>query len=343
VPYPRSMDWANLAVAIVAALATLVAAYFAYIPIRGRVRRRRSDAIEHREDSPHVAVTQEHEPAPQEHEPPVRESSAIAESRINRSTAFAGYLAAGLLVIGVIAGLILLVLHTSRSSASGTSVQECAGGGPIVFVVSGRQNSPAPALTNIMLAGVAEAINDGSPIAIVDLDGNPKLIFSETFYQPSRMLEGLQERKFAVTVSNVRAKSPGADVLDALNVAGDWVRSECNRGGSVYLEDSGLQVVEPLDFRMPGLMEENPARIVKSLIHENELPYLNGMNVVLAGIGDTAPPQHRLSTAQQKNLREIWSAIVTAAGAKQPVQVDFTPRGEPAPSHVPPVQLVPVP
>ena len=337
------MDWANLAVAIVAALATLVAAYFAYIPIRGRVRRRRSDAIEHRENSPQVGATQERKPDPQKHESSVRESSAVTESRINRKTAFAGYLAGCLLIIGVVAGLVLLVLHTSRSSANGTSVQQCAGDGPIVFVVSGRQNSPAPALTNTMLAGAVEAITNGSPIAIVDLDGNPQLAFSKTFHEPNRMIAGVLARKFAVTVSDVRAKGPGADVLDALNVAGDWVRSECNRGGTVYLEDSGLQVVEPLDFRIPGLMEENPARIVKSLLHENELPYLNGMDVVLTGIGDTAPPQHRLSIGQQKQLREIWSAIITAAGAKRPVQVDPTPRGEPAPSHVPPVQLVSVP
>jgi OOP family OmpA-OmpF porin len=331
------MSWAEFAVGIVAALATLAAAYFAYVPIRGQLRRRRNGHVtEYSEDTRQAGTAQKHESE-------VQDSSAVIDSRGSHDAVLVGYLT-GFLALAAVIGLIVLILYSSRSPANGTSAQNCAGGGPIVFAVSGRQNSPAPGLTGVMLAAVTGAINDGSSIAIVNVDGNPKLIFAMTFddHQSRIVGQGLAIR-FAAIVSDVRAKSPGADVLDALNVAGEWVRATCNHGGTIYLEDSGLQDVAPLNFTTPGLLEENPAQIAKSLLLEQELPELNGMSVVLAGIGDTAPPQRPLTIKQQKSLRKIWSAVVTAAGARQPVQVDLTPRSEPPPSHVPPVQLIPIP
>ena len=63
--------------------------------------------------------------------------------------------------------------------------------------------------------------------------------------------------------------------------------------------------------------------------------------MVLAGIGDTAPPQAPLSISQHDNVTAIWSAIAKAGGAA--VEVDPAPLGGPAPAHVPAVLLVPVP
>ena len=102
-----------------------------------------------------------------------------------------------------------------------------------------------------------------------------------------------------------------------------------------------MQDTTPLDFRVPSLIAAEPSQVVKFLKSENELPnYLAGTTVVLVGIGDTAPPQSYLGINQQKNLFQIWSAIVTASGAK--VGVDPSPRGGPAPLHVPSVALVPI-
>jgi hypothetical protein len=332
------MDWANLAITIVAALATVAAAYFGYVQFRDQRRRRRNaHATEYREDTRQVGAALKHEPQ-------IQDSSAVTNSPGGDDAAFAGYLIIGFLALAAVAGLIVLILHSSLSLANRTSAQNCAGGGPIVFAVSGRQSSPAPALTSVMQAAVAKAVQDGSSIGIVNVDGNPKLTFENTLGSSGTQLAKREVAlRFEAMVSAVRAKSPDADVVDALNVAGEWVRATCDHGGTVYLEDSGLQDVAPLNFRTPGLLEENPAHIAKSLFLKQELPDLNGMNVVLVGIGDTAPPQHPLSIAQQKSLRAIWSAIVTAAGARQPVQVDLTPLSQPAPSHVPQVQLVPIP
>ena len=66
------------------------------------------------------------------------------------------------------------------------------------------------------------------------------------------------------------------------------------------------------------------------------------MTVVLAGVGDTAPPQVPLSISEQDNVIAIWSAIAKAGGATS-VRVDPAPLSGPAPAHVPAVLLVPVP
>jgi outer membrane protein OmpA-like peptidoglycan-associated protein len=58
------------------------------------------------------------------------------------------------------------------------------------------------------------------------------------------------------------------------------------------------------------------------------------------GLGDTAPPQARLSEAQREALIDIWTAIATKAGAAS-VEVVDTPLTEPPASGLPSVTVVP--
>jgi outer membrane protein OmpA-like peptidoglycan-associated protein len=144
------------------------------------------------------------------------------------------------------------------------------------------------------------------------------------------------------TITGIRARYAHASILSALDVAGRAVRAACPYGGTVYLEDSGLQETGPLNFRQPGTLQSNPRDVVTFLTREHELPNLKGMAIVLVGIGDTTPPQQPLSISQRANLIAIWRAIAVAAEATS-VFVDPTPRSGPAPAHVPSVALVPIP
>ena len=229
--------------------------------------------------------------------------------------------------------------------------QKCTASGPVVFVVSGRQDSPAPALTGSMETAAESAVDDGSPIGVVNLDGRPSLIYAGAFSGGSPHGTSFQAaREYAVrsqflgnliqTVSRVRAKVRDADVLDALEVARNAVRASCGHGGTIYLADSGLQETGPLNFYKPGLLASSPAQVVAMLARAGDIPHLAGMTVVLVGIGDAAPPQGQLSIGQQADLINIWKAIAKAAGATH-IRVDTQPRDAAAPTHVPPVQLVP--
>jgi hypothetical protein len=269
-----------------------------------------------------------------------------------------GALALAIGAIVVIAAVIIVMAFAfntgsgspnSSSSLGSTSVampQDCTATGPVVFVVSGRQNSPVPALVGSMEKAAVEAIDNKSPIGVLNLDGRPGLVFAGVFSSgdnlPSYLMRTVRVRYLAVlarTISQVRAKYPDANVLDALEIAGEAVRAACSRGGTIYLADSGLQETSPLNFHNPGLLASSPAKVVATLTKAHDIPNLSGMTVTLVGIGNTAPPQDQLSIGQRANLINIWSAIVKAAGAH--LKIDTQPRDNAAPTHVPSVQLVP--
>jgi OmpA-OmpF porin, OOP family len=225
----------------------------------------------------------------------------------------------------------------------------CTKTGPVVFAVSGRQDSPAPALTGTMQAAAMTAIDAGAAIGLVDVDGHPHLVAASAFSDPGAGNPTAlnQDRmnflgQIANAVFAIRAASPHVDVLDALDTAGRAVRAACTHGGTIYLSDSGLSETGIMDFRQPGLIEAMPSEVVASLTAEHELPDLKGVAVVLIGIGDTAPPQRPLSIAERDNLTAIWAAIARAGGATS-VQIDPAPLSGAAPAGGPPVSLVPVP
>ena len=224
----------------------------------------------------------------------------------------------------------------------------CTKTGPVVFAVSGREDSPLPALTGMMQAAAVQAVDAGSAIGIVDVDGRPELLAGSAFSDPgagnSAALDSDRASylaEIATAVTRVRARYPHADVLQALDMAGRAVRAACPHGGTVFLEDSGLQETGAVNFRRPGTLDASPANAVAFLTSAHELPDLKGIVVVLVGIGDTAPPQEPLSISQQASLIATWSAIAKAGGAAA-VRVDPTPRDGAAPSGVPPVATVPI-
>ena len=226
--------------------------------------------------------------------------------------------------------------------------QACTKDGPVVFAVAGRQNSPAPVLTGSMRSAAATAVREGSAIGLVDVDGRPRLVLAGAFSDPGANSVAWQASQqhflgsLASAVEQTRAAYPHADVLDALNVAGHAIRAACPYGGTIYLEDSGLQETGVVNFRQAGLLGAASADVVSSLARLHDLPHLPGMTVVLVGLGDTAPPQLPLSISQQDNVVAIWSAIARAGDAAS-VRVDPAPLSGAAPAHVPPVSLVPIP
>ncbi len=226
--------------------------------------------------------------------------------------------------------------------------QVCTKNGPVVFAVAGREDSPAPVLTGAMQSAAATAVREGSAIGLVDLDGRPRLVMAGAFRDPgvnSVALQAAQQHflsSLTSAVEHTRAAWPHADVLDALNVAGHAIRAACPYGGTIYLEDSGLQETGVVNFRETGMLSADPAAVASFLTRQHDLPYLAGITVLLAGVGDTAPPQTPLSISEQDNVTAIWSAIAKAGGATS-VQVDPAPVSGPAPAHVPAVLLVPLP
>lgn len=236
---------------------------------------------------------------------------------------------------------------SSADPRPSASLANCVKSGPVEFVVSGRQNSPAAALAGPMGCAAWYVIRDGAHIGIVDLDGQPHPVLSAQFQDPGvndATLHSDEQNYFGeltAAVRRTRAKYPHANVLDALDVAARAIHA-AGAGGTIYLEDSGLQETSPVNFAQPGMLAARPAEVVTFLAREHELPDLRGIKVFFIGLGDVAPPQAPLSIAQRRNLTAIWLAIAKAGGAIS--RIDPTPRtGTMALHGVPEVLRVPVP
>jgi len=102
--------------------------------------------------------------------------------------------------------------------------------------------------------------------------------------------------------------------------------------------DSGLQTVEPLDFRT-GLLSDDPTSIVDYLRQAGELPHLKGRHIYFTGLGWTASPQPTLSISERQKVVQIWEQIAQAAGADC-VTVEQTANTANAVPGRPPVAIV---
>lgn len=191
------------------------------------------------------------------------------------------------------------------------------------LAIGARSNSPAPQLpdnVDNLLQGAADAEQQ---ITIIRLDGDPRQVFGERFTPKTRNSAGRKDElgQFVTEINRVLAGSkvkdadissqaPEADVLRALTLAAQ----STSPGGNVILVDSGLQTTAPLDFRQ-GLLQTEPDTVVDYLKRMQELPDLSGRHVLLAGLGETAPPQAKLDNRLHSKVVAIWQKITAAAGA----------------------------
>ena len=239
------------------------------------------------------------------------------------------------------------------AGGGGSSISCPVPDGPIAVAVSGRANSPAPSLPPVAEQIVSNAVERvpiggvGPRLTLVGIDGRPEPLGSLAFSPRSQndIAVGRERRtfldSFGQSVAAVRAKAPEVNDLAALDVAARAAHDGAQAGTVVFV-DSGLQTVDPLDFRQPGVLDADPVEVVDFLERTRAIPDLSGLTVVFLGIGDTAPPQEALDVARRERLAILWSEIANAGGAAC-VHVDDAPRGGAAPTGVPRVGKVPVP
>jgi hypothetical protein len=165
--------------------------------------------------------------------------------------------------------------------------------GPLAIAVAGRANAPSPVVSRSTVNLIEERTKSRSPVSVVGVDGNPRIYFQGSFSSSAKNNARLEiERRFFVKtvseeVSNLRATTPEADLLAAINLAGRLTTPN----GTIVLIDSGLQTMPPLPFQLSRNIDAYPKDVVAFLKAGNLLPDLRGRTIVLVGIGDVALPQ----------------------------------------------------
>ncbi|WP_125131162.1 OmpA family protein [Microbacterium sp. 10M-3C3] len=203
----------------------------------------------------------------------------------------------------------------------------------IVFVAVAHANAPAPdipvAFRDLITASIAAA----APVTVVSLDGTPEVSFRAAGYEisdenPDATDVDIRriESRLLTAVRDAAPDSDGNDLGAALAVAADQLRADGATSGAIVVVDNGISDRGFPDMTADGASLATPASVVEFAQAHDELWSMPaGTTVYLAGIGYVSAPQDALPPRQRENILDIWSALVSASGAKA-VAVT-TPRG----------------
>lgn len=240
----------------------------------------------------------------------------------------------------------LAVVVTAAAAAAGCGVQAGATkepDGALALVVGGHANAPEPApLPPVRLLLEQAAREAWQATAVLD-DGTPAVIAHGQLRATAGGTEAVAQQrtemadKLEVVVREGRADAPEVDLLAALRLAATSL-TVTHGPKTLVVIDSGLQTVAPLRFQDRGMWGADPATTADYLAERRALPKLDGVRLILTGLGETAPPQQPLSLRERQTLVAIWRAVGERAGAT--VEVLDSQFGTPARPDLPRVALV---
>ncbi len=218
--------------------------------------------------------------------------------------------------------------------------------GAIAIAGVGRAGMPAVQATPGLSAVLEHAQASGATLTVLDTDADPTVLGSDSFAVDGndRYQAKHAEQKVGQVEALLAGSTPDAAEADPLAALTDAARAvhASTPTGTVVLMDSGLGTRGALDYAQDGLLLAEPAELAQALASAGQLPDLNGLAVVLIGIGETADPQGSLDTATRERLIRQWTTLTEAAGASC-VAVDDTPMSAAPAPGLPTVTPVTVP
>ena len=187
-------------------------------------------------------------------------------------------------------------------------------------VAGSTANAPAVTVPASATAQLKAAGESNGSVTVVIPSGTPQTMGTTSIgssAQDAIVCQNDQRTKLTQITSylaGLKAASPQVDFLGAIDQA---ARDLGSNPLGVLVFGSGLQTADPLDFAGSGLLYADPAQVVSDLRTRGLLPTdLKGVTVYWSGMGDTAGAQQPLTVPARSNLTAIWTAVVTAAGAR---------------------------
>jgi outer membrane protein OmpA-like peptidoglycan-associated protein len=184
-------------------------------------------------------------------------------------------------------------------------------------VLGTHANAPTPEI-DLLDCYLSPALTDGHRIVVIVSDGQPHPVMDMTVSISAKPQTGLQDRN-EIRARLQQALDAAADQeennpLEAISQA---ARSISTASGPrlVLVADSMLQTAGALPMQ-DGLLGIAAEDAVEYLTESGQLPDLTGTTVVLLGLGVTAPPQEPLDSRATAQLEQLWTGILTAAGAE---------------------------
>ena len=161
-------------------------------------------------------------------------------------------------------------------------------------------------------------------ISIVNADGVPEVVFDNSFEIDTKYKNASEDKlemearskatNLISGMQNVIGDDPEVDYLEALHIA---VRSLAPLEGydskKIIVLGTGLSTAGILNFK-DNLISAKPEAIAKLLDEKSEIPNFTDITVYWQQLGDVAPPQEALTSAQKNNLKQIYSSLVETGG-----------------------------
>ncbi len=203
----------------------------------------------------------------------------------------------------------------------------------VSIVMAVRDNFPKIQYNNESLYDtIYDAAYSWGYISAVVSDGDPSVMGSWRITNPGKNINDAKRRQLATNctetiISNLMTFSPDnteGDTLRAVKIAADALNSTGSDIKTLVVYDSGLSTSGVLNFAGKNILGVSPETIVEQLKENHSIPDLTGIDVVWTGLCQVAGQQETLASSYEYKLETLWTAILSAAGAKS-VEFDRNP------------------
>lgn len=196
----------------------------------------------------------------------------------------------------------------------------------VCYVIANTANSKGLNLNSPLIYDtVYTTIRNEGYIAVVNADGNPDIVYANSFELDDRYQFASKDKldmEAATSTTNlisgmqsVIADDPEIDYLASLQQAVRAISSlEGYDSKSIIVVGTGLSTAgDNLNF-CNNLLSAEPEVIINLLKEKSEIPDFRELKVYWQQMFDVASPQKELNSAQKNKLREIYAGIVEAGG-----------------------------
>ncbi|MCD8133036.1 MAG: hypothetical protein LUE19_04175 [Clostridiales bacterium] len=229
--------------------------------------------------------------------------------------------------------------NTVYSSEEGENSEETSMEGEnqtqiVALVLGAHKYFPyIPLETKTIYNNIYNAAYTCGRVSVVISDGEPYLAADYNISEPSSRVDKqkanqLAENNAAAIIreaSQFTAKTAEVDTFSAISLAGDALQSSgADTERTLIVCDNGMCTSGLLTMLGDeNILDTAADEIVSQLEELHALPDLEGVFVIWIGLGAVCGEQKSLSDSDQYLLEELWTAILTAAGAE--VSFDETP------------------
>lgn len=191
-----------------------------------------------------------------------------------------------------------------------------------VCVLMGNTKNVEVTSTNLFSNELKEATEQKSQYCVITLDGSPKIGYSGKFMIKKKLsgtisTDGYTRKKIRV-IQNSVPETPEIDIISGIKAAASKLAESSMTNKKLLIYSSGISTTGALDFSQnPELIYKNPETVAELLKNDLDDVDLSGIDIVWCGINNVADSQEKLSSFEERNLREIWKQILLSCNADE--------------------------